>query len=220
MLVADPDFPAALYSDFPMVTTDRNGRANVLLNLQSLGAITDSSNIDTAASHTVTASFGGAYADDIVFEATARIATAAANINIVSGNPQSEETGGVTEPLVVIVTDLAERIVQGVDVRFTTDSGALSKHEGDPGGTPTFQSTGGAGHFRRVDVKTDANGKASIRYTGGDVAGVEKVHTRILAYDGEFRQKTFTINVGGARDVDDEDDDDEDEEGRYQYHHR
>ena len=84
-------------------------------------------------SNTVTAEFGGA---TVTFTATAAttVVTNAASIEKDDGDGQSAATNKpLTDPLVVIVRDRGGLILSGVQVKFVTDSGALSYQSGDPG---------------------------------------------------------------------------------------
>ena len=198
-LVADPDFPPALYDDFPnIVKTDEKGMANVFLELQSIGANPTEQVIEKAAGHTVTASFGPASVANITFGATGRRATAAASVNIDDGDGQSAALDqSLTKALTVIVRDLGGGIVQNIPVTFTTDSGALSPpSRKDPGMHDSSESF--VNSDRSIVIRTDGNGKASVRYNVGDIPGAKNVYATITAYDGQTRRKTFNINGRGG----------------------
>ena len=117
----DPNFPEDLYGDEfstdGIVKTDSSGRANAFLVLADTG--------NTPLEHTVPVTFPGT--KSVEFSATGQDSSLAASIEIESGDGQSAASDQtLTDPLVVIVTDLGGRIVKGTSVKFTTDSGALS----------------------------------------------------------------------------------------------
>ena len=169
------------------VQTDSNGEAKVYL-LLGTGSTT---------AHSVTADMT-LFASDVLFGATALDASAAARIEIVSGDSQRAGANqNLEDALVVIVRDLSGGIVRDHQVRFTTDSGALSFPKStDPGENAATILSGGT--YRGIRVNTDRTGRASIRYNVGDDAGAKKVHASITAYDGESRRVTFNINGGGS----------------------
>ena len=173
------------------VETDSDGEAEVYLLLG-----TGTSAMDDG-SHSIRADM--LLSNDYVsFRATAIAASAAASIEIVSGDSQSAEANTyVKDPLVVIVKDLSGGSVRGYEVRFTTDSGALSNPRSrDPGENPAPIVTSS---LRGIKVYTDRTGKASIRYNVGDEPGSKRVFATITAYDGETRRKTFNINGSGGQ---------------------
>ena len=131
---------------------------------------------------------------DTFFRATAAnvAATSAEAITIDSGDGQRADTDEALEdPLVVSVRDAGGRLVEGATVTFTTDSGHLSAPEyGDPG---TYTSN--ATHDDEfIEVNTDRNGKASVRYNVGDLPGGKQVFARIDVSNGRHKEKTFNLN--------------------------
>ena len=189
-LEQDPNFDSDLYdtgfSTNGQVETNDNGRASVLLTLGN-----------AAGANTVTATYDGATQ---TFSATAQAESAAASIEIVSGNNQSAgENLPLPAPLVVLVRDQDGLIISGQTVRFNTDSGVLSgPQSGDPGElvpSPTPANSG-----RNQTVNTDETGRASVNYNVGNVAGAARSITAILlqTYDNQTRDVVFTATRSGG----------------------
>ena len=177
------DDPAA--AGTVLVQTDRNGEAKVYF---QLGETVDKQEIE--------AELEGSSTVKDTFTATASTAADAARITIVDGDGQSASADeALKEALVVMVTDLAGQIVVGETVTFTTDSGYLSAPlSKDPG---VYDSTRTDDTPRNILVKTDATGRASVRYNVGDLPGAKEVDARIAGSGGRIREVTFNVNGGG-----------------------
>ena len=152
---------------------------------------------------TITLPSTGQTYSNTFFRATAAdvASTSAEAITIDSGDRQRANTDEVLEdPLVVLVIDAGGRIVEGARVTFTTNSGRLVRPETrDPGvyTVPGDEETPHTGLF--IEVNTDRNGKASVRYNVGDLPGGKQVFARIDVSNGRTKTKTFNINGGGSQ---------------------
>ena len=119
------------------------------------------------------------------------------SIEIVSGGGQSASSGrAVANPLVVVVRGIDDLILEGADVTFTTSSGTLIEprvsNPDDPG--DTSDSGLPVPTTRRVVVKTDSAGQASVRYNVGSDPGGKTVTASILTKDGRTELVDFGIN--------------------------
>ena len=128
---------------------------------------------------------------------TADMNKTAESIEIVSGGGQSASSGrAVTNPLVVVVRGIDDLILEGAKVTFTTSGGTLigprTSNPDDPGDTSTDAED--TETTRRVVVKTDSTGQASVRYNVGTDPGGKTVTASILTKDGRTELVIFGIN--------------------------
>ena len=139
------------------------------------------------------------------------------DIRIVSGDNQNIAVRKNADPLVVVV-ESDGNIVEGVSVTFSANGGELSFDDEDNFGnvdTDNDDDIDEDSPGSNVRVDTDASGRASVNYYVGSSSGVRKIDAIILIDPDEIptTSETFTINVGGAREVrDDEEDEDTEEE--------
>ena len=145
------------------------------------------------------------------FTATAATAgnTRTANLEIVSGNPQSGAKGkNLDSPLVVIARSTGGHRIPDVIIQFRTVTGILSPAPG------TMQPTVGTGagqlpqgsidptpsSGQQIYVKTGANGEAGVTYNVGqtvvarDVIAEVRFEAGINQYDFAIDRVTFNVN--------------------------
>ena len=148
-----------------------------------------------------------------------------ANLEIVSGNPQSAAVGkDVAKPLVVIARSTAGYRIPNVVIQFTTGIGILSRHgstEGPyinngsgndrtlpnddtsklewgeiPNGTPNPNSG------QQIYVITGADGQASVNYNVGQYTIAREVTAEVrhepLDSDYSFAIRRVTFNINGS----------------------
>ena len=185
------------------VQTDRSGVAKVYYELDSI------------TTQTITASLEGAdFTVNTKF--TARVGTAGservANLEIVSGNPQSAAKGkNLAAPLVVIARSTAGYRIPNVVIQFRASIGILSRegltkaptedNDSDlewgeiPAGTPN-PDTG-----QQIYVRTGSDGQASVTYNVGQFVIAREVTTEIrhepLDSDYSFAIDRVVFNVNG-----------------------
>ena len=191
------------------IQTDRSGLAKVYYEL------------GTDTSQTITATLPG---DPFTTENrptiqnfTARLGTTGservANLEILSGDPQSGEKGKrLKEPLVVIARSTAEYRIPNVVIQFTTSIGTLSRagltqgplvDDDDtliwgeiPANTPNPDSG------QQIYVRTGSDGQASVNYEIGQFDIARQVSAEIrhepLDTDYSFAIKRVTFNINGS----------------------
>ncbi len=109
---------------------------------------------------------------ELVFSASATT-TQGDKLSINSGNNQRGVVGQVLPaPLVAVVTDAGANVVAGARVRFEAVKG---------GGR--FENTQSA-----IEVLTDSDGRATVRYVLGDVEGLDAQHIRATLLDAAGAQ--------------------------------
>ena len=143
---------------------------------------------------------------------TARLGTAGstrvANLEIVSGNPQSATKGKLlTNPLVVIARSTADYRIPNVVIQFRANTGTLSLHGlteqptfgTGPGQVPTGTPNPTSG--QQIYVKTGSDGQASVNYNVGQLTVARDVIAEVrheqqtgTQYDFAISQVTFNIN--------------------------
>ena len=184
------------------VQTDRSGVAKVYYEL------------DSNTTQTITASLEGAdFTVNTKF--TARVGTTGstrvANLEIVSGNPQSAAKGkNLADPLVVIARSTAGYRIPNVVIQFRTNTGTLSR-EGltakpqvgtDSGQIPTDTPNPDSG--QQIYVFTGSNGQASVDYNIGQLTAAREVvaevrhESRDSEYSFAIDRVTFNINGRGG----------------------
>ena len=171
------------------VQTDRNGVAKIYYQLSS-----------NSGAHTVTAAAYG-IGLSATLNATASTSSRAriANLEIVSGNPQSAAKGkDLDKPLVVIVRSLAGHRVQDVIVQFRTTTGTLvpSETTTQPD-TVLEQGRGTVLHplsGQQIYVETGPNGEAGVTYNVGQLVEARDVIAEIREEAQEETQYDFAID--------------------------
>jgi hypothetical protein len=109
---------------------------------------------------------------DLVFSASATT-TKGDKLSINSGNNQRGVVGQVLPaPLVAVVTDAGANVVAGARVRFEAVKGE--------GWFENNQSN--------IEVQTDSDGRATVRYVLGDVEGLDAQHIRATLLDAAGTQ--------------------------------
>ena len=206
----DPIFPSDLYDASPptSVKTNSSGRANIFLVLGATSTDDQGATVTIPAADTSTI-----LANTETFEATARAATDPASITVVSGDGQRADSDGLIEdPLVVVVKDsrgkrLGSTETNKVAVRFFARDGGTLEEPGD--NEPGTVDSDGNDTDTIIDVLTDSDGEASVRYTPPEAGGRRTVSASI---NQGAKFKIFTIN-GPASSGDDRADDREDDAG-------
>ena len=109
-----------------------------------------------------------------------------------------------------VVVESDGGVVEGVPVTFIANGGELSFDPDDNFGDidlddndTVTQAEMDSAVGSDVIVDTDANGQASVNYYVGASSGVRRVNAiiRIDRDEKSTTSETFTISVGGARDV-------------------
>ena len=184
------------------VQTDRSGLAKVHYELGSNNVQTITADLEgspVTVSETFTARLGIA--------GSARVA----NLEIVSGNPQSTTKGKLLDaPLVVVARSTADFRIPRVVIQFRTNTGTLSRHgltakpaEGNEAGqVPTGTLNPDSG--QQIYVVTGSDGQASVNYNIGQLTVAREVvaEVRHESLDSDYsfaiNRVVFNINGGGS----------------------
>ena len=188
------------------VYTDQSSIAKIYYQLNSSGLTAGTSySIEPGLKHasSVTTKF--------TFTAGTTGSTRVANLEIVSGNPQSAAKGKQLEaPLVVIARSTAGYRIPNVVIQFRTNTGTLSREgltakpaEGSSAGQiPTNTLNPDSG--QQIYVVTGSNGQASVDYNVGQLTAAREVVAEIRheSLDDEYSfaidRVVFNINGGGT----------------------
>ena len=185
--------PTATDSNVPIyVQTDSSGGAKTYYQLG-----------ETGGTHDVTVSAAGGTATIFAYEGTTG-GVRQANLEIVSGNPQSGAKGkNLDSPLVVIARSTAGYRIPNVVIQFRTVTGILSPVRGTEqpndatvGGSPRNPPSG-----QQIYVVTGANGEAGVTYNVGQtvvardvIAEVRLEVTDESQYDFAIDRVVFNVN--------------------------
>ena len=156
------------------------------------------------------------------FRVTALDSEVSARIVIVDGDGQrGEAETPLEDSLIVLVRNIYDDRISGVNVRFTTTEGIISLRRGAVSNSDAENEDDISLPIKsgeEIFAKTDASGEVWVIYTVGSNASRQVVRAEIaseqdveLEYDFETLPVTFNINGGGTPSSDD-DDDDEDED--------
>ena len=154
------------------------------------------------------------------FRVTALDSEVSARIVIVDGDGQrGEAETPLEDSLIVLVRNIYDDRISGVNVRFTTTEGIISLRRGAVSNSDAEDDISSPiKSGEEIFAKTDASGEVWVIYTVGSNASRQVVRAEIaseqdveLEYDFETLPVTFNINGGGTPSSDD-DDDDEDED--------
>ena len=195
------------------VQTDRGGLAKVYYEM------------GTGEIQTITASLEGVPSSPFVSkDFTFRVGTTGservANLEILSGNPQSAAKGKNTSPLVVIARSTANYRIPNVVIQFRSSIGILSRegltdaplengHDDDSDGTSLQWgevpvNTPNPDTGQQIYVITGSDGQASVTYNVGQFVIAREITAEIRHepldsdYSFSIDRVTFNINGGGT----------------------
>ena len=194
MLTATSTSPAATIS----VITDSSGLARTYFQLGD-------------ASDTVTATLTGpGLTKTFTITVGDAESTRVANLEVVSGNPQSaEKAKNLADPLVVIARGLGGHRIPGVIIQFRTVTGTLYRASGEVAPTNAEigladASTLNPNSGQQIYVKTGSDGESAVIYNVGQTVVARDVIAEVRGevgarqYDFAVDRVVFKINGGNT----------------------